>query len=225
MDFGFSEEQEMLRQSARSLLERECPSAHVRQMMDDDRGYSPELWRKMAGLGWLGLVTSRGAWRRRTQLRRPGGGGRGDGPRVAAVAIHLDADVCRGGEPRRFRRAEAPVPPRDRARRTDRHGRASGGERKLGGKRHHDGCAQKRRWLRARRRQIVRQRRACRRFFPGRGAHRRQARRRGDAVCDRREAPWYHGDAAQDDGSDAQTRRGHVPRRESFGRRRRGRSR
>ena len=56
MDFGFSEEQEMLRQSARSLLERECPSAHVRQMMDDERGYSPELWRKMAGLGWLGLV-------------------------------------------------------------------------------------------------------------------------------------------------------------------------
>ena len=56
MDFGFSEEQEMLRQSARSLLERECPSAHVRQMMEDERGYSPELWRKMAGLGWLGLV-------------------------------------------------------------------------------------------------------------------------------------------------------------------------
>ena len=56
MDFGFSEEQEMLRQSARSLLERECPSAHVRQMMEDERGYSPELWRKMADLGWLGLV-------------------------------------------------------------------------------------------------------------------------------------------------------------------------
>jgi alkylation response protein AidB-like acyl-CoA dehydrogenase len=56
LDFGFSEEQEMLRQSARSLLERECPSAHVRQMMDDERGCSPELWRKIAGLGWLGLV-------------------------------------------------------------------------------------------------------------------------------------------------------------------------
>ena len=56
MDFGFSEEQEMLRQSARALLERECPSAHVRRMMEDERGYSPELWRKMAELGWLGLV-------------------------------------------------------------------------------------------------------------------------------------------------------------------------
>jgi alkylation response protein AidB-like acyl-CoA dehydrogenase len=56
LDFGFSEEQEMLRRSARSLLERECPPAKVRQMMEDERGYSPELWRKMAGLGWLGLV-------------------------------------------------------------------------------------------------------------------------------------------------------------------------
>jgi alkylation response protein AidB-like acyl-CoA dehydrogenase len=56
LDFGFSEEQEMLRQSARALLERECPSAHVRQMMEDERGYSPALWRKMAELGWLGLV-------------------------------------------------------------------------------------------------------------------------------------------------------------------------
>ena len=46
----------MLRQSARALLERECPSAHVRQMMDDERGYSLELWRKIAELGWLGLV-------------------------------------------------------------------------------------------------------------------------------------------------------------------------
>lgn len=46
----------MLRQSARALLERECTSAHVRQMMEDERGYSVELWRKMAELGWLGLV-------------------------------------------------------------------------------------------------------------------------------------------------------------------------
>jgi alkylation response protein AidB-like acyl-CoA dehydrogenase len=56
LDFGFSEEQEMLRQSARALLERESPPAHVRQMMQDERGYSPELWRKMAELGWFGLV-------------------------------------------------------------------------------------------------------------------------------------------------------------------------
>ena len=56
MDFGFSEEQEMLRESARGLLEKECPSTAVRRLMDDDRGYDADLWRKMADLGWTGLV-------------------------------------------------------------------------------------------------------------------------------------------------------------------------
>jgi alkylation response protein AidB-like acyl-CoA dehydrogenase len=56
MDFGFSEEQEMLRQSARALLEKECPSALVRKLMEDERGFDPALWKKMAELGWLGLV-------------------------------------------------------------------------------------------------------------------------------------------------------------------------
>jgi alkylation response protein AidB-like acyl-CoA dehydrogenase len=56
VDFGFSEEQEMLRQSARALLEKECPSAVVRKLMEDERGLDPALWKKMADLGWLGLV-------------------------------------------------------------------------------------------------------------------------------------------------------------------------
>ncbi len=56
MDFGFSEEQEMLRQSARALLEKECSSAVVRRLMEDERGFDPALWKKMAELGWLGLV-------------------------------------------------------------------------------------------------------------------------------------------------------------------------
>jgi alkylation response protein AidB-like acyl-CoA dehydrogenase len=56
VDFGFSEEQEMLRQSARALLEKECPSPVVRKLMEDERGFDPALWAKMAELGWLGLV-------------------------------------------------------------------------------------------------------------------------------------------------------------------------
>ncbi|MGH7860229.1 MAG: acyl-CoA dehydrogenase family protein, partial [Candidatus Binatia bacterium] len=56
MDFGFSEEQEMLRKSARDFLARECPMTYVRQMMEDDIGYSKEVWRKMAELGWMGLI-------------------------------------------------------------------------------------------------------------------------------------------------------------------------
>jgi len=56
MDFGFSKEQEMLRESASGLLEKECPSTVVRKLMEDDTGYSPEFWKKMAELGWLGLI-------------------------------------------------------------------------------------------------------------------------------------------------------------------------
>jgi alkylation response protein AidB-like acyl-CoA dehydrogenase len=56
MDFGFSEEQEMLRSSARDFLAKEAPMTYVRKMMDDERGYTDELWRKMAELGWMGLV-------------------------------------------------------------------------------------------------------------------------------------------------------------------------
>jgi alkylation response protein AidB-like acyl-CoA dehydrogenase len=56
VDFGFSEEQEMLRQSANGLLEKECPSALVRRLMDDPVGYDAGLWKKFAALGWTGLV-------------------------------------------------------------------------------------------------------------------------------------------------------------------------
>jgi len=56
MEFGLTEEQEMLKTMARDFLEKECPKTHVRAMMDDEKGYSPELWQKMAEVGWLGLV-------------------------------------------------------------------------------------------------------------------------------------------------------------------------
>lgn len=56
MDFGFSEDQELLRRSAREFLEEECPVTYARQMMEDEKGYSPEKWHKMAELGWLGLI-------------------------------------------------------------------------------------------------------------------------------------------------------------------------
>src|SRR5690348_11357963 len=46
----------MLRQSARALLEKECPSTLVRKLMADERGHDPALWKKIAELGWLGLV-------------------------------------------------------------------------------------------------------------------------------------------------------------------------
>ncbi len=56
MDFSFTEEQEMLRRTARAFLDAECPKSLVREMVEDEKGYSPKLWRQMAKLGWMGLV-------------------------------------------------------------------------------------------------------------------------------------------------------------------------
>ncbi len=57
MDLGLSETQQMLRTSAREFLEAECPVSYVRDMERDERGYTPQMWDKLAGLGWLGLVS------------------------------------------------------------------------------------------------------------------------------------------------------------------------
>jgi alkylation response protein AidB-like acyl-CoA dehydrogenase len=56
MDFGFSEQQDLLRASARQFLERECPPDVVRRLSDAPQGYSADLWQKMAELGWMGLI-------------------------------------------------------------------------------------------------------------------------------------------------------------------------
>src|SRR5256886_17612671 len=56
MDFGFSEEQEMLRATARKFFENECTSTVVRQRMEEPAGVTDDFWTKLAEQGWLGLV-------------------------------------------------------------------------------------------------------------------------------------------------------------------------
>ena len=56
MDFSLSEEQEKLRAIARDFLKTECPESLVREVEEGDDGFSPELWRKIADLGWLGFM-------------------------------------------------------------------------------------------------------------------------------------------------------------------------
>jgi alkylation response protein AidB-like acyl-CoA dehydrogenase len=55
VDFAFSEEQEMLRRSAREFLAKECSPKVVRQLMESADGYDEALWKKIAGLGWTAL--------------------------------------------------------------------------------------------------------------------------------------------------------------------------
>ncbi|MBX3023423.1 acyl-CoA/acyl-ACP dehydrogenase [bacterium] len=56
MDFGLSQDQELLQQSAAEFLVAECPPTLVREVARGGDGYPRALYRKMAELGWMGLV-------------------------------------------------------------------------------------------------------------------------------------------------------------------------
>jgi len=56
MNFGFSEEQELLRQQVARFMQEACPMHRVRQIMARDDGFDANLWRQAAELGWLGLI-------------------------------------------------------------------------------------------------------------------------------------------------------------------------
>ena len=55
MDFSFSEDQKMIQASIKDFLDKECPSDKVRELEESEKGYDPEIWRKMAELGYLGI--------------------------------------------------------------------------------------------------------------------------------------------------------------------------
>lgn len=56
MDLDITKEQQILKDSARSFLKKECPRSLLKVMKDDERGYPQELWDKMATLGWMGVM-------------------------------------------------------------------------------------------------------------------------------------------------------------------------
>jgi alkylation response protein AidB-like acyl-CoA dehydrogenase len=56
MELDFSEEQRILRKSAKDFFMRESPELLIRELRKHETGHSPELWRKMADLGWLGVI-------------------------------------------------------------------------------------------------------------------------------------------------------------------------
>ena len=56
MDLAFSEEQEMLKKMAYDFLTDKFPKTAVKEIEESELGYSPEIWKEMAELGWIGLV-------------------------------------------------------------------------------------------------------------------------------------------------------------------------
>ena len=56
MNLTLTEEQEMLKKTARDFLTDKCPKTFVKQTEESETGYSRELWQEMAELGWIGLA-------------------------------------------------------------------------------------------------------------------------------------------------------------------------
>jgi alkylation response protein AidB-like acyl-CoA dehydrogenase len=56
VDFEFNDDQEALRDSVRRFLADRAPMSYVREMLDDERGTTNQVWRGLAGLGVVGLL-------------------------------------------------------------------------------------------------------------------------------------------------------------------------
>ncbi len=56
MEFTFSDEQEQLRSAVRAFLDGQSPMSYVRTMLDDERGFTDEVWQQVVDLGWTGVL-------------------------------------------------------------------------------------------------------------------------------------------------------------------------
>src|SRR5260370_40738249 len=56
MQFGLSESQEFLKDSARKFLAGERPSAEMRRLMDTGSAYDAALWSKLTDQGYTGII-------------------------------------------------------------------------------------------------------------------------------------------------------------------------
>ena len=55
MDLDFSEEQVMLRDTARGICDQLVPGSVVRDMENNETGFTPEFWQQLAEMGITGL--------------------------------------------------------------------------------------------------------------------------------------------------------------------------
>jgi alkylation response protein AidB-like acyl-CoA dehydrogenase len=56
VEFTFSDDQDALRDAVRSFLRNDAPGSYIRAMAEDPRGFTDELWQRIADLGWPGLL-------------------------------------------------------------------------------------------------------------------------------------------------------------------------
>ena len=58
MDLSLDDTQQLVRRSARDFLAESVDRLYVREMEDDQRGYTDEFWKSVAELGWTGMIVT-----------------------------------------------------------------------------------------------------------------------------------------------------------------------
>ena len=221
MDIGFSEEQELLRETARKFLDSECDSRFVRERMADRGGGDRRILATARRARLARDRLSRGRWRQRAWARRSRRVDGGDGAAGHAGPVSVDgvarrrrrsprparrrsaANGCRGSPPARpRRRSPGPSP----TLRWD-----AAGDRAAG--------ARNERRLHPLRQQAVCRRRASRRHPGGRRAHPRRQHDGGrrQPVPGAEGHPGPHRRADADDRRDPQIVRGAARQRRVAG--------
>ncbi len=56
MNFGFTEEQNLLREQVQRFMQEACTMTRVRALMKTASGFDEALWKQAGELGWLGLI-------------------------------------------------------------------------------------------------------------------------------------------------------------------------
>src|SRR5215813_1866258 len=58
MDLHLTPAQQLLVNTAREFLRRQCPASAMAESVASERGFSAELWKEISVLGWTGLLVS-----------------------------------------------------------------------------------------------------------------------------------------------------------------------
>lgn len=56
MDIKLNEDQMEIKRQASRFFENECPMEYVREMFEDPRGFTDEIWNKMVDMGWTAIL-------------------------------------------------------------------------------------------------------------------------------------------------------------------------
>ena len=202
MALVLTEEQSMLRDSARGLISDKAPVSHLRGLRDakDATGFSRELWKAFAEMGFSRPAGAGEFRRQRARLRRGRRGDGGNRPHADAVAVPCDRRARGlGAVARRQRGAEGRASAEDCGRLAARGARDRRGRKTSPAADQIAGGAFRQRFQ-AQRRQGLCGRRPHRRSPDRRRPHRRRRRRaqRADAVSGRSQGQGHCGRAHRD---------------------------